>query len=121
MDSNLENLTIFTKKDNKTTSSIKISGHQKKLVKPVPQGRYWGVNQMYVNPCPVHDDETPTLPVDTYAFDEEKQGGIFLGTRRYCVMCWTWVDAEETLKKENEESEIRPDKTKEVVPVDIEI
>lgn len=94
-------LKIFTKMDGITISSLRTNARsQSKYVKPVPKGRFWGQRTMYVNSCEVHNEITPTVPVETFGLDPHDRSKIIpLGVRKYCVMCWTWVDA--PLRSEN--------------------
>lgn len=95
----MSKIKVFLKQDGQTVSSLKVEGMQRRLVKPIPSKSKWvGQRTLYVNPCEVHDDQSPTVPLEAFMFDPTIEGGKPVGVKRFCILCWQPV--EKVLKKD---------------------
>ncbi len=83
-------LKIFVKMDERTVSSLKAGTAYRRRLVQVPKN--YGKRTIYLNPCEEHPPGTPVISVETFAFETGTDGKP-LGKRKYCVLCWTWMDA----------------------------
>lgn len=93
----MSKLKVFLKKDGLTTSSLKLEGQRRRLVKPPPKSKWVGQDTIYVAPCGTHDEHSATVPLEAFMFDPDIQGGKSLGVKRFCILCW--MPVEKVLKK----------------------
>lgn len=85
----MSKIKVFVKADGVTPSSFMVPGGR--VMHPVvPTGKRPIISaaNRWCIPCEEHDELTPSVVLDTYAFNAADKFGSFLGPRRYCFFCW---------------------------------